>query len=116
MKRRLTDHEYSALIELSKRLGSDQQKQLLDDLKKCTVEEATKDGSRLLFSIDGYDRPPYKGQHAYPVEGTVTDSDGAELSVSLYADENNRVLELELLKWGDALIQKPNWDTFKVSY
>ncbi len=46
----------------------------------------------------------------------MRDGDGSEISVTVYADENNRVLELELIKWAEAPISRPDWTTFKVTY
>lgn len=71
-------------------------------------------GSRIVFEIDGYLRPPYRGQHAYKVEGKVLDRDRAEVSVVLYADENNRLLELEFIRWDGGQIIDLDWETLQL--
>jgi len=38
------------------------------------------------------------------------------MDVSLYADHQHRLLELEILKWEDAPIQAPLWETLSVTY
>lgn len=114
--RELSDGERRALVDLSTGMSDDERARFLADIQHCRVSEATADGSRLSFHIPGYERPPYLGQHAYTVGGTVRDCDGAEISVSIYADQNHRLLELELVKWGNAQLVKPDWNTFFVKY
>jgi hypothetical protein len=72
----------------------------LADLENASAVPATEDGSRIQFEIRGYDRPPYKGQHPFGVEGKMQDQDGAELSVLLHADKNGRLFELEFIRCG----------------
>ncbi len=116
MKRTLTDDERQAILTLVQGLKADDKNQIIAELDNCTVEEATADGSRLTFFLAGYHRPAYRGQHAYDVGGAVNDIDGAEMAVTLYADENHRLLELELVKWDETSIIKPDWSTFRVLY
>ncbi len=87
--------------------------QLLSDLDAATVSEEVAGGSQVSFSIAGYHRPESPGQHQYPMEGSVMDADGVEIEVLLFADGNNRLIELELIRWGTSEIIGPNWDTFK---
>lgn len=114
--RPLNAGELSALVLLSKRLSHGEQERFLRDLHNCTVWSATNDGSRLVFGLASYTRPTYDGQHAYPVEGLVTDADGADLVVCVYADHQDRLLELELIKWGNRPVIAPDWATFRVRY
>lgn len=114
--RKLTAGERTAIEALAARLSTDARKQLLLDLEDSSVDSVTPDGSRLRFHIPNYERPAYRGQHAYDAEGAVNDSDGKEVSVSLYADENNRLLELELIKWGEGPLISPDWNSFRVKY
>ena len=58
--------------------------------------------------------PTYRGQHVFPVEGTVQDSDGASVSVLLHQDENDRLYELELVRYDDGDLINPKWETLKV--
>jgi hypothetical protein len=87
----------------------------LRGLENSQVEALSPDGSRLGFTLYEYVRPPYSGQHAYSREGCVQDADGEQVTVCLYADQNDRLLELELIKWSDNPIQAIQWETFKVS-
>lgn len=119
--RALIDVERKVILELSKEIKSGKERdQLLLDLANCAVEEAVSDGSRLMFYIDGYQRPTYRGQHAFrgkdgfPVEGTMKDIDGADMDVNLFADQNNRLLEFELDKHAIESVIQPVWNTFKV--
>lgn len=114
--RPLTVGERAALVQLAERLPHIEKEGLLRDLEGCFVSPQTEDGSRLLFELQGYARPEYKGQHAYSIEGTVKDSDGAQMTVCIYAGHDDRLLELELIKWGEAAIFQPNWETFEVTY
>lgn len=114
--RKLTDAEHAALLLMIQRLPQEQRQQVMSDLEVCSVEEVTPDGSRLQIYIPGYDRPPYRGQHAYQVGGHLRDGDGEKVEVTLYADENDRPLEVELLKWGEEPLRKPDWATFSVAY
>jgi hypothetical protein len=114
--RKLSAGELRALRLLGSRLPQAQKKQFLDDLQDCLITEATADGSRLIFTLRDYTRPTYRGQHAYPIEGVVNDTDGSQLSVSIYADPNDRLLELELVKWEDKPICDPDWSTFRLAY
>lgn len=91
----------------------------LGDLGKSTVEETAPDSSRLLFHIDGFKCDPCQGQDSFrgtdgfPVEGTLTDSDGAAVEVYLY-HVDGRIFELELLRPDAHHIVEPRWETFRV--
>jgi hypothetical protein len=112
--RPLTYEERTLLANFASKLEERQRKQLLEDLKHASAEPRTPDGSRILFAISGYERPPYLGQHLFPIEGTMLDYDGNELSVLLYADENNRLLELEFIRWDSCDLLGPRLDTLKL--
>lgn len=45
------------------------------------------------------------------MEGRLQDSDGSDISAVLYTDANDRLLELELIRWGDGDLQNPRWET-----
>lgn len=89
---------------------------LLNDIERCAVVEETEGGESLVFAIDGYCRPPYVGQHPYPTEGSVIDEDGEKLSVVLYADQQDRLLEMELIRWSGDARCSPRWDTFELNF
>lgn len=110
----LTAEEKNLIVMFANRLDSDRQQNLLRDLNDAVVKSVAPDGGRIVFDIQGYLRPPYRGQHTYGVEGKMLDEDAAELSVLLYADPDNRLLELEFLRWDGELIRKPRWKTLEL--
>jgi hypothetical protein len=112
--RPLTYEEKSLVAKFAGKLGFERRRQLLEDVENASAEWGTPDGSRILFAISGYVRPPYLGQHLFPVEGKMLDRDGDELSVLLYADENDRLLELEFIRWDSKDVIGPSWDTLKL--
>ena len=114
MKRPLTEIEIGLIRQVAERLPRHKQEQLLDDLAHAQAEPATSDGSRTTFDISGYQRPPYRGQHSFGVEGELRDRDGAKLSFDVFADENGRLLELEIVRWGDGNLIDPDWSTLKL--
>lgn len=111
MKRSLTSSEVMVIQQVAERLSPDQRKQLLKDLSLARAERATPDGARIIFEIRGYQRPPYRGQRSFGVEGELRDKDGTKLSFDLFADENGRLLELELIRWGEGNVIEPDWST-----
>jgi hypothetical protein len=117
--RKLTVMEKMAALALANAVGSDAERsQLLLDLKNCTVEDMVPDGSILKFHIDGYERPPFRGQDTFrgkdrfPVEGLIKDKDGGEIDVLIFSDQNNRLLELELVKHLGGPVEDPDWNSF----
>ncbi len=116
MIRNLFDVEKKAIVAMSQSLKPILRQRLLADLEGAQVEAVTKDGSRLLFHIVGYEREKYQGQHAYPCGGTVRDSDQEDISVAIYADHNDRLLEFELVKLTDTPITSPEWESFQALY
>jgi hypothetical protein len=106
MKRALNVYEAAVTRKVAERLPGHDGAQLLNDLVHACVEEESSDGSRVIFGIDGYVRPSYRGQHSFGVEGTLQDKDGASITVILYADENGRLFELELIRWGMATLSR----------
>lgn len=112
--RSLTYEERTLVANFASKLDEGQRTQLLEDMKNASAELGTPDGSRVLFAIAGYERPPYLGQHLFPLEGRMLDYDGNELSVLLHADENDRLLELEFIRWDSSDLLGPRWDTLKL--
>ena len=112
MKMRALTHEEKLLISaFASKLGVGEREQLIEDMKNATASPATPDGSRIIFDIEGYQRPPYRGQHPLHIEGRMLDGDGVELTVLLHADENGRLFELELIRWDSSDLLRPQWDT-----
>lgn len=112
--RPLTHEERTLIVNFASKLDEAERTQLLEDLENSSATPGTPDGSRVLFDIAGYERPPYRGQHLFRVEGRMLDSDGTELSVLLHADENGRLLELELIRWDSNDLLGPRWETLRL--
>jgi hypothetical protein len=114
MMRKLTRQERSLIASIAEKVGGSTGRQLLTDLESARVSSETPDGARVTFDIPDYERPPYRGQHPFSVEGKMLDGDRAELSVLVHADENDRLLELEFIRWGEGDLIGPDWDTLKL--
>lgn len=119
--RGLTEVERQAIVTLAAEFTSGKERdQLLLDISNCTVEERAPDRSLLSFNISGYERPAghkqssYRGKDGFPVEGSMKDADGAEMSVYLFADMNSRIYELEFDKHATDAVIKPDWSTFRI--
>jgi len=104
--------EKAAIVRIAERLSESRRVQLLRDLENATVEVISPE--RTIFHIAGYQRPPYEGQHSFGVGGRLYDSDGVYLDLDLYADQNGRLLELELLREGVGEVLAPRWDTLEL--
>jgi hypothetical protein len=96
------------------RLPERERDTLVKDLAQSKVEPATGSEARVYFLIPGYERPEARGQHVYGVEGRVKDEDGSVLCVLLHADENDRVLELELVRFDEGTVKCPDWSTLEL--
>ncbi len=114
MNRELTPDEVSAIKSVAERLSSEQRRQLLQDMVGASARSETPDGSRIRFDIECYERPVYRGQHSFGVQGELLDQDESKLSFDLFADENGRLLEMELIRWGEGGLISPDWSTLKL--
>jgi len=112
--RPLTAEERSLVRRIADRLGGDEGAQLRADLENATARAVIADGSIVEFDISGYERPAWRGQHPFRVEGTMVDRDGAELEVVLHADENGRLLELEIIRYDPGDLIAPDWSTLEL--
>lgn len=112
--RALTAEEKNLIVKFANRLESERQQKLLRDLNGAIVKSDAPDGGLIVFGIEGYERPPHQGQHTYGIEGKMLDDDDAELSVLLYADPDDHLLELEFLRWDEEVIRKPRWETLEL--
>lgn len=106
--RKLSDFEILVIEGVAKLLPPHDAERLLDDLRGASVDEAVGSSGRTIFSISGYKRPAYRGQHQYVVEVRLADADGADLTAVLYADENGRLYELEIIRWADGELIAPD--------
>lgn len=112
--RDLTPDEKHVIREIALRLPAEERDKLLSDMENATAEQVAGDQSRIGFTIASYDRPAYRGQHPFSVEGKVQDRDGSELSVLLHADENGRLLELEIIRFDQGEVIGPDWSTLRL--
>jgi hypothetical protein len=112
--RQLTTEERALIKQFADLLKPQAQRKLLDDLKNAVVFASESNGSRITFEIANYVRPQYRGQHLFDAEGTMSDQDGTELSVLLYADENGRLFELEFIRWDSSNVLAPRWETLAI--
>ncbi|WP_138918442.1 DUF6984 family protein [Nitrospirillum viridazoti] len=109
--RPLSSREKEIIKAFADRLSEEGRAKLIDDMNNSIVDSVRADGEVVHFSINGYERPPYHGQHSYPTEASVLDSDGEKISIVLFADENDHLLELEFIRWADGNIIAPQWNT-----
>lgn len=111
MMRDISDFEKSLVEGVAQRLPPLEASKLIDDLMLASVDDSSSDPTRIFFVIDGHPHPPYAGQHQYPVEIRLSDVDGADITAVLYANENNNLYELELIRWDGKDISCPNIDS-----
>jgi hypothetical protein len=112
--RSLSTVEQTIIEQMADKMPEALRSKLLSDLEVASVIDVQADGARILFAIENYEHPIYRGQHSYGVEGRILDEDGAEISVILYADEENHLFELEFVRWGEGGVKAPNLETFEV--
>jgi hypothetical protein len=119
--RALSDDERRVILLLAEEFKSDKERlQLLSDLGCSEVYPTIPDGSILRFDINGYSRPSGHGRGSYysknggEASGSVKDADGADMEVLLLADANQRVFELEVVRYHPGAVIKPDWSTFRV--
>jgi len=114
MNRELTESERDVIVKVAERLPEGARLQLLNDLRLASVSPEASSDSRIVFTLADYERPPYVGQRSLGVEGQLLDSDGARITVDVYADQGGRLLEIELVRWGDGHVIAPDWNTLKL--
>jgi hypothetical protein len=113
-ERALSAAERDFALRVADKLRPAAKQVLLDDLSQAVAVDLAGDSSRVCFRIPDYPRPKYSGQHAYPVEGRLRDADGSLLTAVLYADENDRLLELELIRYEEGPVIRPDWSSLEV--
>ena len=103
----LNDLEEALIRGVVAHLPSAEGLSLLSDLQNLEGVQRIESQWKTTFVLQQYARPPYRGQHPYPVEIRVNDADGSELTAILFADENGRLFELELIRWDAKPIEAP---------
>lgn len=109
--RNISFFEKSLIEGVARRLPSVDASVLVNDLARASAEDSFADRAKVAFIIEGYDRPAYGGQHRYPVEIRLVDADKSDLTAVLYADENNRLFELEIIRWDGGGVIAPSLDS-----
>ncbi|WPH17803.1 DUF6984 family protein [Variovorax paradoxus] len=113
-KSRLKQEERYLIKQYAELLPLAAQELILADLQVAQIKECASNRSWIIFSIPGYERPIYQGQHTVEVEGKLLDKDGAEVSAILYVDENNRLYELEFVRWDANELIDLQWSTLEI--
>lgn len=108
MMRKISHFENLLIEGVAKRLPPNSSSKLRGDLRSALADDSFSDSGRIYFVIEGYCRPDYSGQHQYPVEIRFKDMDGADMTAILYADANDRLLELELIRWDGGRFTSPD--------
>ncbi len=78
-----------------------------DSDRAMAVDEG---GLHVEFVLADHARPTPLGEHPYPVDIEVADADGEALTVILSADERDRLLQMEIIRWDDDPVIAPKWD------
>ncbi len=92
----------------------DRRPRYADDLARTTHVWENELGSLLRLEIQGYVRPE-GGQDSIRVDGDAKDADGTALSIAVYVDANDHLLEFEIIKWDDTSRPiAPDWSTLKL--
>jgi hypothetical protein len=112
--RPLTPVEKDVVSWFVTRLEEPQRQRLLGDLDNATVDEIRDEQMTICFHIEGYARPPYRFERPLPINACVLDTDGAKLAVTLAADENGRLFELQVIRFEAGPVIGPDWTTLRV--
>ena len=112
MKRPLTETENMLVVRMAAKLPDRQRVQIIADLEHATAEPLNDDSSIVRFEIVGYQRAPSIGRHT-SVDGVAKDGDGAHLNVILFTDQNDRLYELEIVRFENGAIVGPDWTTLE---
>jgi hypothetical protein len=110
MKRSLTETEKMVISRMAETLPDSKRSQIVADLARASAEPMNDDGTIIRFEIPEYQRPPQTGGRV-TVDGKVKDRDGAHLDVILFTDENDRLYELEVVRYEVGKVMEPDWTT-----
>ena len=113
-KSHLKQEERDLIRQYAELLPLAAQELILADLQIAQIKECASNRAWIIFSIPGYGRPIYQGQHTVKVEGKLLDNYGAEVSAILYVDENNRLYELEFVRWDANELIDLQWSTLEI--
>ena len=111
--RPLTGVERKIVRWFAEQVDQPQRQSLLSDLDQALAEEIHDEQLTIRFHIDGYTRPPYRLERSLPIDAMALDADGANLAVTVAADENGRLFELQVIRFERGHVLAPDWDTLR---
>ncbi len=114
--RTLTETERSILLRFADHLEGEAKARLVEDIGLATVSKTNDHETIVQFDLQGYERPPYKGQSDYGFSALVVDIDMAEILIDLFRDQNGRLLELEFFRGDGTPIVSPRWGEMRVPF
>lgn len=112
--RELRLEESEAIRQMANRLTDSERAQIAEDLRCAYVLTSESQPGWIVLGLRGYERPAFRGQRPFGVDGRMLDTDGAEITVVLHADANGRLLEIELIRWDEREPIAPQWSSFEV--
>lgn len=113
MVKNISDTERHLIAYVASMLPPDEREDLMRDLDISHVARRSEDMQLVRFEIDGYTRPDYIGQRPYSAEAILKDVDDAELLLIIFKDQNQRLLELEIVRFDGGALQRPVLSTLK---
>ena len=78
------------------------------------VASVTPEGDFLAVELPEYVRPEYRGHHNLPFEGRMRAVDGGAMTVLVNMDQNDRLLEVEFIRWESLSDVAPDWSTLTI--
>lgn len=112
--RALSDAEKSLISRMAEKLPEKTRSQIMNDLSNAAVEFEYDKGSIVVLKIAGYERPADQSLKPFAVDGLVKDTDGEKIDVILHGDVNERLFQLELLRYAKGDIIGPDWNTLQL--
>ena len=110
--RKLTEKETLLVSRMAKELPDSVGAQIIGDLTRENVENINEDGSIIRFQIAGYARAANSDGRVI-VDGVAKDQDGAHLNVILSVDDDDRLYELEIVRFDKGKLIGVDFETLK---
>lgn len=95
---------------MAEALADSRRAKIMADLAQATAVPMNNDNTIIRFEMSGYQHPPKSGGRV-TVDGKAKDQDGAYLDVILFTDENDRLYELEIVRFEEGKVLGPDWNT-----
>jgi len=103
--------ERAFLEAIAHKLSGEAGQRLRSDIEIARVK---RDSDFLAVDLPGYARPEYRGHHNLPFEGKMRAADGGAMTVLVNMDPNDRLLEVEFIRWESLSSVAPDWTTLTV--